>query len=177
MSKQRARPVYTPELAHEICRRLTEGETLRVICQGEEMPAASTVRLWVLDDLNGFAEHYARARLVGYHTMADDLIEIADDGTNDFVEKERPDGTKHTAFDGEHVQGSRLRVDTRKWLLSRALPKIYGDKLTAEVTGKDGGPIETEEQTSLELARRVAFILETGRRELLAKQREAEQAG
>lgn len=75
--------------------------------------------------------------------MADDLLEIADDGTNDFVEKERPNGPKFLAFDGEHVQRSRLRVDTRKWILAKALPKIYGDKLTAEVTGKDGGPIET----------------------------------
>ena len=79
------------------------------------MPAASTVRLWVLDDLNGFAEQYARARLVGYHRMPDELIEIADDGSSDFVEKERPDGSKFLAFDGEHVQWSRLRVATRKY--------------------------------------------------------------
>jgi hypothetical protein len=139
MTKPRARPVYTPELAHEICRRLTAGETLRVICQGEEMPAASTVGLWVLDDLNGFAEQYARARLVGYHTMADELIEIADDGTNDYVEKERSDGSKAIAFDAEHVQRSRLRVDTRKWLLSKALPKIYGDKLTRNSAARTVG--------------------------------------
>jgi hypothetical protein len=43
MAKSRARPVYTPELAHEICRRLLKGETLRMICESEEMPPASTV--------------------------------------------------------------------------------------------------------------------------------------
>src|SRR6476659_7592371 len=121
----RARPVYTPELAHEICRRLTEGETLKVICRDEGMPAASTVRLWVLDNVEGFADLYARARLVGYHTMAEDLIEIAD----------------NPETEGASVNRDRLKVDTRKWLLSKALPKIYGDKLMAEVTGKDGAPL------------------------------------
>jgi hypothetical protein len=154
----RARPVYTPELAHEICRRLTEGETLKVICKGKGMPAASTVRLWVLDNLEGFADLYARARLVGYHTMADELVEISD----------------RKAVDAAAVNRDRLRVDTRKWLLSKALPKIYGDKLTAEVTGKDGAPFERQ-QTPLELARGVAFILERGRREIAAKEREAER--
>ena len=62
------------------------------------------------------------------------------------------------------MQRSRLRVDTRKWLLSKALPKIYGDKVTAEISGPDGGPIKTEEQTPLELARGIAFILNTAQR-------------
>jgi len=161
----RARPVYTPELAREICRRLTEGETLKVICRDDGMPAPSTVRLWVLDnvkagpdDPEGFVDLYARARLVGYLGMADELLEIADDGTGDYVEKERPDGSKFLAFDGEHVQRSRLRVDTRNWILAKALPKIYGDKLAAEVTGEDGGPIETT-YTLMETARLVTFLL------------------
>src|ERR1700757_750456 len=51
----------------------------------------------------------------------------------------------------------RLRVDTRKWMLAKALPKIYGDKLTAEVTGKDGAPLN-EPIDKVELARSIAFI-------------------
>jgi hypothetical protein len=55
-------------------------------------------------------------------------------------------------------------------------PKIYGDKLTAKVTGKDAGPIETKERSPLKTARAIAFILEKGRREFLAEQREAGNA-
>lgn len=66
--------------------------------------------------------------------MADELVEIADDGTNDYVERE-VDGGVRVVFDGEHFQRSRLRVDTRKWVLSKVLPKIYGDKIGVEVTG------------------------------------------
>jgi hypothetical protein len=73
------------------------------------MPDERTVRRWALDDVEGFAGHYARAREIGYQGMADDLTEIAN------------------AKDGDPAR-DRLRVDTRKWLLSKALPKIYGDK-------------------------------------------------
>jgi hypothetical protein len=119
------------------------------------MPAESTVRLWVLDDVEGFAALYARARLVGYHTIADDIVDIADNPENDAAS----------------VNRDRLKVDTRKWLLSKALPKIYGDKLTAEVTGKDGGPIE-QPISKLEVARQIAFLLTAG----LHEQEQAEEA-
>jgi hypothetical protein len=99
-----------------------------------------------------------RARLIGYRTMADELVEISD----------------RKAADAAAVNRDRLRVDTRKWLLSKALPKIYGDKLTAELTGKDGAPLEPQE-TALAAARRVAFIFELAKREMVAKEREAER--
>lgn len=133
---------YTPEIASRICEMLTSGMTLREVCRAEGMPAESTVRTWVLDDREGFYAQYAKAREVGYHAMADELVEIADDGKNDWMERQDEDEQRTYVLNGEHVQRSRLRLDTRKWLLSKALPKIYGDKITQEVTGKDGGPIE-----------------------------------
>jgi Bacteriophage Sf6, terminase small subunit-like len=76
-----------------------------------------------------FKAQYARAREVGYHKLADELLDIADDATNDFVERQNREGDTVKVFDAEHVQRSRLRVEARKWLLSKALPKVYGDKL------------------------------------------------
>jgi hypothetical protein len=69
--------------------------------------------------------------------MADELIDIADDGRNDWMA--RPgNATIGYELNGEHVQRSRLRSDTRKWLLSKCLPKVYGDKINADVS-VDGG--------------------------------------
>lgn len=130
---------FTKALADKICERLAAGETLRAICRDEDMPGEATVRRWAMDDHEQFSAQYAKAREIGYATLADELLEIADDGTNDYVEKERENGTKHIVFDAEHVQRSRLRADTRKWLLSKALPKVYGDKI--EHTGPAGGPL------------------------------------
>lgn len=113
--------IYTEELAARICERLATGESLRKICDDPEMPARSTVRAWALDNKD-FSDQYARAREIGWTDIAEDLLDIADDKGGD-------------------AQRDRLRVDTRKWLLSKMLPKVYGDKNTTEVTGPNGGPL------------------------------------
>lgn len=132
---------FTPELAGIICDRLASGRTLRDVCRDDDMPDESTVRKWALEDRGGFYPQYAQAREIGYQAMADEVLEISDDGRNDWVERQGEDDSKTYVLNGEHVQRSRLRVDTRKWLLSKALPKVYGDKITQEVTGADGTPL------------------------------------
>lgn len=120
--------LYTPEIAEEILERLQNGELLSKICVGEGMPKESTVRMWAFDDYKGFAEPYARAREIGWHVIAEQAIEIADDGKNDTYVDEKG----NTRTDHDVINRSRLRVDTRKWMLGKMLPKIYGDKLTLE---------------------------------------------
>lgn len=135
---KRGRPTeYTAALATELCKRLAETGNLRSVCRADDMPPESTVRGWVLDDREEFAAQYARAREIGYQSMADEVLEISDDGSNDTYKT--VDGTEVTNYDV--IARSRLRVDTRKWLLSKALPKVYGDKITQEVTGADGAAL------------------------------------
>jgi hypothetical protein len=50
-------------------------------------------------------------------------------------------------LNGEHIQRSRVRIDTRKSLLSKMLPKVYGDKTEVAVTGPNGGPVQSENVT------------------------------
>jgi hypothetical protein len=77
------------------------------------------------------AEQYARAKRIGVQGMADETLEIADDGSNDTYTDENGNDRVNT----EVVARSRLRVDTRKWLLSKIMPKVYGDKLDIEHGG------------------------------------------
>lgn len=149
---------YTEPLGRAICRMLSGGMTLNEISKRRLMPPESTVRGWASKPGHPFAAKYTRARELGYLRMADDLIDIADDGTNDWVERKRGEDTI-TVVDHEHIARSKLRIDTRKWLLSKALPKIYGDKIVNEVSGPDGAPIEVKDATDLDVARRVAFML------------------
>lgn len=135
---------YTVEVAAEICARLAEGKSLREVCRADDMPAESTVRLWALEDREGFSAQYARAREIGYQSMADELMEIADDGRNDWQLRMGEDGEGIPVLNSEHVQRSRLRVDTRKWMLSKVLPKLYGDKVEHKVGGDAENPIITE---------------------------------
>lgn len=136
-----ARPSdYSPELIATICERLSLGESLREICLSEEMPDKSTVMRW-LSKHEEFRDQYAHAREAQADHWADEILEIADDGTNDWTERQNRDGSTQEVIDSEHINRSRLRVDTRKWLMARMAPKKYGDKVTQEVTGNDGGPL------------------------------------
>lgn len=120
---------YSQETADKICARLAEGESLRSICRDEGMPAYSTVRGWESDDPE-FLARSTRAREEGCHAMAQDCLQIADDGHNDWMEKHGREGELiGWTVNGEHVQRSKLRIETRMRLLGKWLPKVYGDKV------------------------------------------------
>lgn len=130
---------YTEEVAAEICARVAEGNSLRSVCQAEDMPAASTVFLW-LSKHPAFSEQYRVAREALTETMAEDLLEIADDGRNDWVEA----NGGGVEYNGDHVQRSKLRVHARMWLMGKLAPKKYGDVQQHKHTGADDGPIRLE---------------------------------
>lgn len=131
-----ARPtIYTEELALNICAKLADGESLRVICMAEEMPNASTVHAWVLEDKEGFSKKYARARDIQAENMFDEILEISDDGSNDYMTITKGRET-YNVEDREVTTRSRLRVDSRKWYLSKVLPKKFGDKLDLTTDGE-----------------------------------------
>lgn len=128
---------YTAELGDRICELLAEGKTLLQVCKPEEMPSERAVRMWALKPDHPFSSKYVRAREVGYYKMADEIVEISDDASHDYVTRYRENGESYQAVDHDHISRSRLRVDSRKWLLSKALPKVFGDKVA--LTDPDGG--------------------------------------
>jgi hypothetical protein len=100
----------------------------------------SSVFRWLADDDNtAFRQQYAHAREVQAESMFEEMLEIADDGSRDTYTDEN--GNERT--NQEVIGRSRLRVDARKWALSKMLPKKYGDKVQQEITGKDGAPLLT----------------------------------
>lgn len=115
--------------ADAICTRLAEGEPLREICRDADMPAWRTVYDWI-EANSEFAARIARARTRGYDAIAEDVLEIADDSRNDWMDKRAEEGDEKAGqFNGEHVQRSKLRIDTRLKLLAKWDPKRYGDKV------------------------------------------------
>jgi hypothetical protein len=127
---------FTQEIADEICEQLIEGMSLRSICLSDEMPSAGTVCRWLAADAD-FREQYERAREAQADTLADEMLDIADDGTNDWMErKDSEDQSLGWRENGEAIGRSRLRLDTRKWIASKLKPKKYGDKLDVEHGGK-----------------------------------------
>jgi hypothetical protein len=102
--------LYTRELADEICRRISEGESLRSICRDPGMPSEGAVRGWSREDRDGFAIRFRIARDLQLDCWSDLIVDLAD--RQDLDPRDRA-----------------IRIDTRKWLMSKLAPKRYGERL------------------------------------------------
>lgn len=126
---------YTEAIGLEICEQVTAGKVLATICADEGMPSSRTVLRWLRDHPE-FAVIYDRARQSRADAWAEEIIQISDDTSQDYTDKERSDGSTARVLDAEHVQRSRLRIDARKWLMGKAAPKRYGDHMTVDQTSE-----------------------------------------
>jgi hypothetical protein len=131
---------YSLEICSELCARIAEGDSVRTICESDEMPSKATVFRWLAEH-EEFRDLYEKACSARSDFLVEEILDIADDGTNDWIEKQNKDGSTYEALNAEHVQRSRLRVDARKWIASKLKPKKYGEKVSVEATGKDGKPL------------------------------------
>lgn len=149
-----ARPSsFTQAKADLICTRLADGESLRSICSTEGMPDRVTVFRW-LRERDEFRIQYARAREDQAESIAEEMMEIADDGRRDYTEDEEG----RLAVDHDHIQRSKLRVETRKWLLAKMAPRKYGDRL--QLANDPDNPIGT--LTDEQIEERIARLQEKG---------------
>lgn len=130
---------FNDEIAALICERIANGESLRNICEDEAMPAQSTVFKW-LNDFPAFSEQYARAREAQADALFDDILGIADDGRNDWMERNFGEDVRWVE-NGEAIRRSTLRIDARKWMAGKLRPKKYGDKLDLTATHEVGDSV------------------------------------
>jgi hypothetical protein len=132
MGKNGNRPDYGPEVREQILERMACGESLSVICRTRGMPTRTAVLTWVTTD-PAFEALYDRARQAMGDALAEQILEIADDASNDLS-------------DPQSVNRAKLKVDTRKWLASKLFPRQFGDVVRNEVSGANGGPIAVHQQ-------------------------------
>ena len=146
---ERGRPsTYSEEIADAICVELMAGRSLVEICDQDDMPAERTVYMWLLKHPD-FVQKYARAREMQSERGIDEIIPIADDGRNDWMEQRNAEGQIiGWKENGEALRRSQIRIDARKWKASKLRPKVYGDKLAV-------GGDETMPPVSVEIIKRV----------------------
>lgn len=138
---------FSQELFNEICERLASGESLRKICDDDDMPNKSNVFRW-LDQNEELRDQYARARERQGDALFDDCLAIAD----------KFDSTE--MLEPEHINRARLRIDTRKWMAGKLRPKKYGDKLAVDSNVKAEVDVSVGVSPSDELQRYIDGIAE-----------------
>jgi hypothetical protein len=129
MANRRSYLTYSPELADRVCELMIEGQSLRQVCEMPGMPSRQSIFNW-LEKNEEFRQRYEIARLMQVECWAHEIIEIADDTSGDFVINERGE----RVVDHENINRARLKIDARKWLMSKLHPQRYGDRVTADVT-------------------------------------------
>lgn len=134
---------YTPELAARICEEMIGGKSLTKVCQMEGMPAKRTVMYW-RTKYPEFEKLYRIAQQERAEAYIDEIIDIADDTSGDYY----TDAEGNKRVDTEHINRSRLKVDTRKWIASKMIPRLYGDKVEHTIVQRPAG-----EMTEAELER------------------------
>ena len=135
MAKKMGRPeIWTQELADAVCFQIAHGHSLRTVCADEKLPGMTTIFKW-LREREDFAKQYARATEERTEAMAEDILDIADDGSNDLMTIQKGN-VEYEVENKEVTNRSRLRVDTRKWLMAKMKPKKYGEKLDLTSDGK-----------------------------------------
>lgn len=144
---------FTQEAADLICEEIAKGRTLAAVCadEGAEfdgLPSERTVYRWLQANPD-FCQQYAHAHERQADREFEEAREIA------------------AAATPENVQVARLQIDTIKWRVAKRAPRKYGDKVTTEHTGPDGGPIQYAVMSREERAARI--------RELEDKRRAADR--
>ena len=152
--------IFTPALFTSITDRISRGESLRSVCRDPEMPHKSTVLRW-LREMPQLRDQYAAARDDLLEYWASDILEIADDGTLDVIPGLNKYGDEVMVPNHANVQRDRLRIDSRKWLLSKLAARKYGDRLEVEHSGEVQHTVDITSLSAREKMRRLAlFMLE-----------------
>jgi hypothetical protein len=115
------------QIAHDICDHIACGNSLRSFCNREDAPSQSMVFRWLREN-EKFREYYVRAREDQADTFIDEIKDISDDGSNDWMERRYGDEMVWVV-NGEAMGRSRLRIETRKWIAGKMKARTYGDKL------------------------------------------------
>jgi len=125
----------TIELFTELCIEIqTSNKGLQTLCKNHNSSASAFYDL--LDKNKELTDTYVRARERQADFLADEIIEIADDGTNDTLTLKAANGEEYDKENTEWVNRSKLRVEARKWTAAKLRPKKYGDKLDLTSDGE-----------------------------------------
>jgi hypothetical protein len=113
-----------------VFKRIARGDSVIAVCKGGNgAPGFSTFWDWIAEDKQQLAL-YEAAMVMRAHVFAEQLTAMADDSTGDYVTRVDKDGNEYTVINPDNIQRSKLMVNTRQWIVSKLIPRKYGDKLT-----------------------------------------------
>lgn len=120
---------YTHELGVKICRAIaTSTDSITKICaRNPDFPNRECIWGWRID-FPIFGNMYDKAKRAQADLLAEEIQDISDNDSQDKMINDKGNEVQNS----EYIARSRLRVETRKWIACKLLPKVYGDKIETE---------------------------------------------
>lgn len=137
------------EIINEICEKISKGQSLRSVLKSENMPDIVTFYKWIDSNID-FVKQYARATELRAESIFEDIIKICDATEDDIIYDEKGNEIPNHNV----INRDRLRVDSRKWMLAKMMPKKYGDKVELEHSGSIENKTDLSQLSTEELIRR-----------------------
>jgi hypothetical protein len=131
VGKNKPRVTNSDEILSTIFDRISGGESVNTICSKPDMPSRASFFRWLKDDESLLARYNIAIETRAY-LFAEEIIQIAD---------EEPPRTAKGSMDSAFVAWQKTRIDARKWIVSRMLPKVYGDKIDLTSKGDVFDPV------------------------------------
>lgn len=124
-SKKGRATKFTQELADEICNTIaSNSKGIGMLCEeNTHWPNKDTIFTWLKNN-SAFSDQYARAKQCQIECLVDQMLEIADDTSQDSLIDEQG----KMIFNPQSINRARLKIDTRKWLACKLVPRVYGLK-------------------------------------------------
>ena len=134
---------YSPKqietIFNDICTQIGEGKSLRAVLRQDKMPSSHTFFKWVDSDKKKMLQ-YTREMNARAEDIFEDILDIADDQEDDiYINSDGVECVNHNV----HAR-SRIRIDSRKWMLGKMQPKKYGDRVNVDMDIKEIKPIITK---------------------------------
>lgn len=155
-ARRRGRPtLYSKAMANKICERIMQGQALGTVASEVKVDTVTIYR-WI-EKHPEFRNMYAHAREWQADLLADEILAIADEPmTVDVL----IGGEMRPVVSMVAVKHARLRIDARKWYVSKLAPKKYGNRLNTTVSRPNGGPVQVQvKMTDSERAEKLEFLL------------------
>ena len=128
---------FNEKVAEKLLIDISNGKSVRRICENPPMPTRRTFYIWIQEN-EDFRKRYAEAKELCAENLAEEIIEIADDANNDFLVQDSEYGQRFVSNNAK-LERAKIRIDARKWMAAKLLPKKYGNAKSVDLTtnGKD----------------------------------------
>jgi hypothetical protein len=128
-ARPRAYSAYNIELGAQVCEAIGNGMLLDEIAKLPGMPSAATIYSWIRKHAE-FAVMYEAALMARFDLSCEELLSIAKGEKTEVVTKTEATNGKvntKTVYETEPVERSKVRIDALKWIMTKRLPRIYGE--------------------------------------------------